>query len=142
MIQILLEEDPAAADLAAIENGLIEHAAQAGVENRNHQTLTVLARDESQALVGGLVGETVWGWLHVTRLWVAPEHRGKRYGTSLLQTAEREAERRGCHHACLDTFDFQAREFYERLGYATFGALDDFPRGHVRFFLAKRLTAL
>jgi hypothetical protein len=48
--------------------------------------------------------------------------------------------RRGCHHALLDTFDFQAREFYEKLGYAVFGSLDDFPRAHVRLFMKKALA--
>ena len=46
---------------------------------------------------------------------------------------------RGCHHALVDTFDFQAREFYERLGDETVGELHDFRRGHTRFFMRKSL---
>jgi GNAT superfamily N-acetyltransferase len=56
-----------------------------------------------------------------------------------MAAAEEEARRRGCHHALLDTFDFQARSLYERLGYEVFGTLDDFPRGHQRFFMRKAL---
>jgi hypothetical protein len=41
--------------------------------------------------------------------------------------------------ALLDTFDFQALSFYARLGYEVFGRLDDFPKGHTRFFVAKTL---
>lgn len=40
----------------------------------------------------------------------------------------------------LDTFDFQARPFYERHGYEVFGTLDDYPPGHSRFFLRKDLA--
>jgi hypothetical protein len=40
---------------------------------------------------------------------------------------------------CVDTYDFQALGFSERLGYAVFGRLDDFPAGHTRFFLQKSL---
>lgn len=53
--------------------------------------------------------------------------------------AEAEAVRRGCHHALLDTFDFQARPFYERLGYRVWGELADFPAGHTWFYLSKAL---
>jgi hypothetical protein len=45
----------------------------------------------------------------------------------------------GCHHAWVDTFSFQARHLYEKLGYRLFGALPDYPRGQTRYFLAKDL---
>jgi hypothetical protein len=47
--------------------------------------------------------------------------------------------RRGCHGVWLDTFTFQARGFYERLGYSVFGAIEDYPPGHSRHFLKKDL---
>ena len=56
-----------------------------------------------------------------------------------MHLAEREAVNRGCHGAWLDTFEFQARGFYEKLGYEVFGSLDDNPRGSRRFFLRRRL---
>jgi GNAT superfamily N-acetyltransferase len=92
-----------------------------------------------ERIVGGLTGATVWGWLEVKLLWVSEHHRGRGYGTRLLRTAEDEARRRGCHHAVLDTVDFQARGFYEALGYRTFASLADFPRGHSRIFFEKTL---
>ena len=57
-----------------------------------------------------------------------------------MEQAEREAIRRGCRTIWLDTFTFQARGFYERLGYSVFGTLEDYPPGHSRFFLKKSLT--
>jgi GNAT superfamily N-acetyltransferase len=139
-VKVLVEDAPQAADLEAVNHGLIEHAAHSGIEPRGHRALTVFARDDRGRLVGGLVGDTVWGWLQVKEFWVAAAERGKGHGTRLLEAAEREAIRRGCHHAMLDTFDFQARDFYERLGYAVFGSLDDFPRAHVRLFMKKALS--
>ena len=35
---------------------------------------------------------------------------------------------------------FQARPFYERLGYAVFGAVEDCPPGHTKFHLEKVLA--
>ena len=39
----------------------------------------------------------------------------------------------------LDTHSFQARPFYEARGYKVFGVLDDYPEGHKKFFLSKKL---
>jgi GNAT superfamily N-acetyltransferase len=65
--------------------------------------------------------------------------RGAGLGRQLMEQAEQEAIHRGCHIIWLDTFTFQARGFYERLGYTVFGTLEDYPPGHSRFFLRKNL---
>jgi hypothetical protein len=44
----------------------------------------------------------------------------------------------GCTDAFLDTFSFQARGFYEKLGYRVFGGLDNHPAGHQHYFMTKR----
>ena len=83
---------------------------------------------------------------HLTRSFGAPRPRRREPDGSLgiLRSAgtraEAEAIRRGCLGAWLDTFSFQARGFYERLGYAVFGALADYPPGHDRFFMQKPLV--
>jgi len=53
--------------------------------------------------------------------------------------AEDEARHRGAKNAYLDTFSFQAPDFYKKHGYRVFGELQDFPPGHQRHFLTKRL---
>ena len=52
---------------------------------------------------------------------------------------EEEARQLGANSAYLDTFSFQAPEFYEELGYQSFGELGDFPDGKKRFFMRKAL---
>lgn len=42
--------------------------------------------------------------------------------------------------AALDTFEYQARPFYEKLGYQLFGTLDGYPPGYRQFYLRKRLS--
>ena len=101
--------------------------------------LTLAARTSDGEIVGGLVGETGWSWLHVSLLWIAPTHRRHGIGTALLRAAEQQAVERGCEQVFLDTFDFQAREFYERDGYVVFGVQEDYPPGHRRFYLRKAL---
>jgi ribosomal protein S18 acetylase RimI-like enzyme len=79
-----------------------------------------------------------WGWLFVDALWVHPDLRGQGAGRALMAHAERRAGAAGCHSAWLDTF--QARGFYEAIGYRVFGTLEDFPAGQTRSFLRKRLS--
>lgn len=133
-----ITDAPREEDIDAIRAGLIAfNTARAGTTER--RPLVVLHRDPSGAVAGGLVGRTSWGWLYVELLWVADHQRGAGVGRALLRAAEGEAVRRGCHAVWLDTFGFQAPGFYERLGYAPFGVLDDYPPGHRRHFLSKRL---
>ena len=89
--------------------------------------------------IGGLWGRTPYGWLIVELLFVPKELRGKGIGAELMSLAEREAISRGCHSAWLDTFEFQARGFYERLGYVSFAQLSDHPPGLTRYFMKKAL---
>ena len=82
--------------------------------------------------------ETYCGWLFVEYLWVSEELRSKGVGRELMGRAEALAIERGCHSAWLDTFSFQARGFYEKLGYEEFGRLD-YPPSHHRHFMRKAL---
>ncbi len=103
--------------------------------------LVVTVRDDDGALVGGLVGATYLGWLQVHSVWLPDGLRGRGYGTELMAIAEREALRRGCTRALLETYSFQALPFYEKLGYAVFSRLADFPPGGARYVLTKDLAS-
>ncbi|MGB7538613.1 MAG: GNAT family N-acetyltransferase [Anaerolineales bacterium] len=133
-----LESEPAESDLEAIREGLHTFNTLAASDD-GHQTLTLVLRDENGALLGGLLGDTYWGWLHVAILWLEEKARRHGHGSRLLAAAEAEAVRRGCHHAHLDTMSFQALPFYEKHGYTVWGVLDNLPRGHRRIFLSKSL---
>ena len=89
--------------------------------------------------LGGLLGAIWGGWLHISYLWVDEAVRGQRWATKLMDQAEAYARERGCHAVELDTHSFQARPFYERRGYEVFGVLDDYPKGHKKYFLKKKL---
>jgi GNAT superfamily N-acetyltransferase len=134
----IAEVGPDSREATTIQAGL--YAADApDVAARDYGALAFVARDEAGEVAGGLLGATMWGWLTVDALWVAPAARGAGLGGRLLAAAEAAALGRGCAHSRLDTFDFQARDFYERRGYAVYGQLADFPPGHVQHHLRKAL---
>jgi GNAT superfamily N-acetyltransferase len=99
-----------------------------------------VVRGAGGEVVAGLLGEIWGGWLQVDVLWVAEALRGQGQAGRLMAAAEAYAIEKGCVGAVLDTFSFQARPFYERLGYRVFGQLADYPPGHTRFYMEKRLA--
>uniref|UniRef100_UPI000D3B84BE GNAT family N-acetyltransferase n=1 Tax=unclassified Variovorax TaxID=663243 RepID=UPI000D3B84BE len=138
--ELVLTDAPADAARAAIVRGLLDHnLRQTGISD--HRPLAVLIHAEDGGVAGGLWGRTAYGWLFTELLYVPDALRGQGLGRSLLLRAEAEAQARGCHGAWLDTFSFQARPFYESLGYECFGEIADYPRGASRFFMKKALPA-
>jgi len=101
--------------------------------------VAIVLRDAAGDIVGGLWGMTGFSWLFVQYLAVAPALKGQGHGRALMLAAEDEARRFACVGIWLDTFSFQARGFYEKLGYDVVGRIDDFPPGEARFFLRKRI---
>jgi GNAT superfamily N-acetyltransferase len=136
---ISVEHDASPELRRLIEEGLTRHAL-ATTRVPGFQPIAVVARDARGAIVGGIVGTTNWNWLHVALVWVSESCRRGGLGRRLMAELERAAVARGCTRAHLDTFSFQARPFYERLGYRVFGVLDDYPSGQQRFFMEKTLA--
>ena len=112
----------------------IQHAGKDGF-----QRLCFALYAPDQEIVGGVMAELYWGWLHIDLLWVKDELRGRGYGRRILALVEEEARQRGAKHAHLDTFSFQAPGFYKQQGYQVFGVLEEFPPGHQRYYLTKQL---
>lgn len=95
---------------------------------------------ESGEIVGGILARMYcWNCADVDALWVCESMRGTGLGKRLLGEVEKEAGMRGAHLIHLDTFDFQAREFYAHQGYEVFGVLKDCPKGHNRYYMKKSL---
>lgn len=92
-----------------------------------------------ERLAGGLAASVRRGWLDVDLLWVSDDARGQGIGGTLLEQAEREAQRMGARHVKLSTFDFQAPAFYQARGYSVYGVLEDYPEGCTLYLLRKDL---
>jgi GNAT superfamily N-acetyltransferase len=111
------------------------------VPYQDYHPLQIILRDESNKLLGAALGEAGRHWLKISVIWVDEHLRGQGYGTQLLAAIESQAIQHDCQQAFLDTFSYQARPFYEKAGYEVFGTLDDYPPGHKRFFMKKRLAS-
>jgi GNAT superfamily N-acetyltransferase len=121
-----------------IVNG-VDHYNIAATSLPDFFPVNFVLRGEHGDLLGGVLGQLWGGWLQVTYLWVAESARDVGHGTRLMADAESYARARGAVGVTLETHSFQARPFYERLGYEVFAKLDGYPLGHVKFFLRKAL---
>lgn len=80
-----------------------------------------------------------WKCIYIDVLWVKEEYRGTGIGSELLSEIEETAKEYGCHLIHLDTFDFQAKDFYIKQGFDIHGVLDDCPQGHKRYYMKKNI---
>jgi GNAT superfamily N-acetyltransferase len=110
---------------------------QAGEDNG--QTICFVIQSPDEEVVGGVIAATHWDWLYIDLMWLKEDFRGLGYGQRLLELAEEKARQLGAKEAYLDTFSFQAPDFYKKYGYQVFGELKDFPVGHQRYYLTKKL---
>jgi ribosomal protein S18 acetylase RimI-like enzyme len=136
--QIVYEEKPEESAWGIIGRGVATYnKEQAGDDS--YTRLCFVLQGPDQEVVGGIIGATYWDWFYLDLLWVKEDLRRQGYGQQLLSKSEDIARERGAKNVFLDTFSFQAPEFYQKYGYQVYGELPDFPTGHQRFFLTKQL---
>ena len=105
----------------------------------NHELLNIVEYNNSGNIIAGILGGTYWGWMHIDILWVDENHRKQGLGSQLLNAAESEAIKRGCHSVHVDTMSWQAPEFYKKHGYEIISELNDIPNGNKKYHLIKKL---
>lgn len=139
-LRIHFDPAPDPATVERVQSGVnLHNVAVTGLSD--YHASNFLLRSPRGELLGGLFGAIWGGWLHITFLWVSESVRGQDWGSRLMAEAEAHAIEKGCVGATLETFSFQARPFYERLGYEVFGMIEDYPPAHAKYFLKKRLSA-
>ena len=134
---LIMETEPDLASVHLLEECLYEFNVQTtGIADG--QLLSIFLRNPDGAVIGGTHGWTWAGRCYVRLLYIPASLRNQGYGTRLMQAVEQEARVRGCHEIVLHTQDFQAPEFYRKLGFKVTGT-EEFPRGHQSFEMVKAL---
>ncbi|MFW2570014.1 GNAT family N-acetyltransferase [Legionella sp. 29fVS95] len=99
---------------------------------------SVYAKDKNQ-IIGGAIVYAHTTSIYIDVLWVDNHYRGSGIGTDLLNAVEQEALKRNISESTLDTFSFQAEEFYLKQGYTHLGTIKDYLEGYDRIYLRKKL---
>ena len=138
--RLVLETNPNPRDVRLLDDRLYAFNVQTtGITDG--KLLASFLRDKDGAAVGGIYGWT-WGeTCYIRYLFIPAEMRHLGHGRGLMQAVEAEARARGCRQIVLTTHDFQAPEFYRRLGFEMAGRIEDYPRGHQYLTMVKRLDS-
>jgi GNAT superfamily N-acetyltransferase len=135
-LEITLDTAPSSDDEQVVLDGL--RAFNVAIIGDPHmRPVCVFVRNDQGDAIGGLIGHIKWRWLYVSKLWLPASLRGTGVGSRVMAIAESHAWSEGCLGAYLDTFEYQALPFYQKLGYEVFGTLEGFPPGYRQFYLKK-----
>ncbi len=136
-LRLVFDPDPTPADVGFVREQLGQWNVRV-TGYADYSPAYYFVRDGSGQIQGGILAY-VWGkWLHVDILWLKDEIRGQGWGTKLMEAAHQIAREKGALGAFLDTFDWQAQPFYERLGYELVFTLEGVPEGHNRYYMRKQ----
>ena len=137
---LVVETEPDPEEVRLLDERIYEFNVQAtGIADG--ELLASFLRDANGTAIGGVSGWT-WGeTCYVRHLFVPADLRNRGHGSSLMNVVECEARARGCRQIVLETHDFQAPQFYRRLGFKIAARVPEYPRGHESLILVKRLTA-
>jgi ribosomal protein S18 acetylase RimI-like enzyme len=100
---------------------------------------SVILKDEKQKIVGGATGVTIYGSLYVDMLWVEKSLRGHGWGAKIMQGAEKIGRERGVSFVTLNTMDWEALPFYQKLGYSIEFIREGYEKDSKMFMLRKNL---
>ena len=108
---------------------------------QNNQNLLIdlshkIEEKKDGKIIAGIIANVLLN-VYIDTLWVDSNYRSEKLGTLLLKSVEQQAVSNNAYLIHLDTFDFQAKEFYEKQGYEVFGQLDNCPRNHTRYYMKK-----
>ena len=100
----------------------------------------IIIKDKNNQIIAGILTMIYLKCLNIELFWIDENYRRRDIGTELLITVETHAKELGCTFIHLDTFSFQALEFYKKFGYEVFGVINDYPEENIkRYFIKKKL---
>lgn len=137
-MKYIITDNPKEEDIKLILNNLIQYNLS-HIELKEVKPLAIFVNDESSSQIGGISAETHGNWLEISYLWVDENLRGKKIGSKLLNDVEAEALKRGCKYSFVDTFSFQAKDFYLKSGYKEVFTLEEYPLTSKRHYFVKQL---
>lgn len=136
---IQYESNPKPDDVQVLNDGIMEQAKQKK-DMKQLDFFAFFIRDESGKIIGGCAGDNMYGSLFVGSLWVTEKLRGQGYGTKLMQSAEKLAKDSCCNFIAVNTFDWEALDFYKKMGFYVEFERKGFDKDSTFYFLRKNLN--
>lgn len=109
------------------------------IGNYEAKPFIIYAKSESSGVFGGIKGDVFGTLCRVFTVWIHENYRSKGLGRELFAKLDIFARENNCNMIQLDTAEFQAKGFYEKLGYQVIATLPDNFMGYTSYILRKHL---
>ncbi|NJJ42457.1 GNAT family N-acetyltransferase [Paenibacillus apii] len=120
-----------------VRNKLIEYNA-VQVPNGIYEEVNLCLKNDNGDIIAGLNSAVCWNWMEIDILWVEEKNRKIGLGKRLIDEAEKIARSKNCTFIKLNTFSFQAPEFYKKYGYKV-AIIENAPLGSNHYYFKKDL---
>jgi len=121
---------------------LLKHIEQFNRDNDIHRmearNIMFVALDKEK-FVGGVQGSITEDSMYISRLAVHKGYRGNGIGKKLMYKIEEKAKQQNVYSINLGTVEFQAKKFYEKLGYRVVFIKENDPRGCKSYSMVKKI---
>lgn len=121
-----------------VRNKLIEFNSN-HIPNECYEEVNLCLKNDKEDIVAGLISAVSWNWMEIDILWVHDDYRVQGHGKRLLEEAEKIARSKSCSFIKLNTFSFQAPDFYQKYGYKVIAIIENAPQGNKHYYLIKEL---
>ncbi|MGE4574413.1 GNAT family N-acetyltransferase [Parachlamydia sp.] len=108
-------------------------------KEKKSQFFMVYARDANAEVIGGLSGDILGSSACIDYMWVDEKYRCQGIGTRLLKELEAYAKAKNCTHVQLFTYDFQAKKFYQKLGFQCVSSISNWVENYELNFFKKEI---
>ncbi len=136
-IDYVLDKDPKAEDDKILRNGIVHFNSQIIKEEATH--FSVFAKSNTKIIGGALIWEHSDA-LYIDILWCDDNYRKKGIGTKIISIIDEVATDKGLSKLFVDTYAFQAKEFYQKHGFYCIGTVPEYLLGYDRIFMRKDVS--
>ncbi|WP_131779783.1 GNAT family N-acetyltransferase [Legionella bozemanae] len=107
------------------------------IGNYETKPFIIYAKNDTSEILGGIKGDIFGALCRVFTVWIHKKYRRKGLGRELFVKLDAFAQKNNCKMIQLDTAEFQAKGFYEKLGYQVIATLPDNFMGYTSYILRK-----
>lgn len=137
-IKIVYTATPSHEELQILSDGISDYARQCK-NQAPIQSFAYFVKDCNEVSVGGCNGSLYYGCLYIDQLWLDESRRGQGLGSQLVALAEQLGRENECLFATVNTMDWEALEFYKKLGYTVEFQREGYVNDSILYFLRKDL---
>ncbi len=136
---IRYETHPKKEDIQILGDGIMAHA-KLQKQQPLIETFAFFVRDKNNFILGGCNGSIYYACLYIDQLWLDENLREQGIGTQLMQSAEVLGKEKKCLFLTVNTMDWEALDFYKKLGYYVEYERTGYLNHSTMYFLRKSIT--